>query len=195
MRIDPTRLSARDAYFTLTDCLIPRPIAWILTCDASDRRNLAPFSFFGGVTTQPMTVMVSVGRRSGGARKDTAANLIATGEGVVHIPHRGLGEAMVASSKDDGPQADEVEASGLEAVPSDLVRPPRLAAAAVAMEAKVVHHQEVGAGPVDMFLLEVIRLHVDDAILSEGRVDPTRLDAVGRLSGSGYCSTTEVFEL
>jgi flavin reductase (DIM6/NTAB) family NADH-FMN oxidoreductase RutF len=96
MEIDPAALSPRDAYRFLTACLVPRPIAWISTLDADGRANLAPFSFFGGLSSDPPTVMISVGRRKG-ARKDTARNLVATGEAVIHLPSRALAEAMVAT--------------------------------------------------------------------------------------------------
>ena len=77
MEIDPKTLKVKDAYALLIAVVVPRPVAWASTLDASGRANLAPFSFFGGVTSDPLTVMVSVGRRKG-VKKDTAANLLAT---------------------------------------------------------------------------------------------------------------------
>ena len=180
MQIDPASLSPRDAYQLMIGCVIPRPIAWTSTVDAEGRPNLAPFSFFGGVTTNPMTVMVSVGRR-GGTEKDTGANLKATGEAVVHICTRPLAEAMVATSADAAPGVSEFDLAGLSAVPSTKVSPPRVEAAAIAMEARVANHMEVGNAPVDLFLLEVVYLHLDDAMLTDGLPDPARLRAVGRL--------------
>jgi len=194
MQIDPAALSPRDAYHLMIACVIPRPIAWTSTVDAEGRPNLAPFSFFGGVTSNPMTVMVSVGRR-GGTEKDTGANLKATGEAVVHICTRPLADAMVATSADAAPGVSEFELAGLQAVPSSRVKPPRVEAAAVAMEGRVVHHMEVGQAPVDLFLLEVVHLHLADAMLVDGRPDPARLSAVGRLGGAGYCDTSEPFEV
>lgn len=193
MEIDPSSLSRRDAYFTLTACLIPRPVAWTSTVDADGTPNLAPFSFFGGVASRPMTVMVSVGRRRG-EPKDTAANLLATGEAVVHIPHRPLAEQMVATSAEVAPEVDEFELAGLTAVPSRKVAPPRVAEAAVAMEARLTQHLEV-SGTTDLFLLEVVHLHVADEFLADGRPDAARLRAVGRLGGTQYCDTHDVFDV
>ena len=194
MQIEPAALDRREAYRLLTACVIPRPVAWVSTIDANDRPNLAPFSFFGGVTSDPPTLMLSVGRRKG-ARKDSSANLLEVGEAVVHIPTRPLAEAMVHTSAEVGPEVDEFELAGLARVPATYVRPFRLSAAAIAMEAKVVHHQEVGRTPLDMFLLEVVLFHLADDLLRDGLPDASKLEAVGRLGGLAYCDTSAPFDI
>lgn len=193
MQIDPRALDRRTAYLWLTSSLIPRPIAWITTTDPSGVLNLAPFSFFGGVTSDPMTVMVSIGRRSDGTHKDTARNLLASGEGVVHIPTHDEAELMVASSAGFAPDRSEVEALGLVTAPSVDVAVPRLADARLALEARSVRHLEMGRGPVDVFFLEILRIHAADEIVLDDLPDPARLGAVGRLGGSGYCDTRVPF--
>jgi flavin reductase (DIM6/NTAB) family NADH-FMN oxidoreductase RutF len=192
MEIDPKDLAPREAYQLLTACVIPRPIAWASTVDGTGVVNLAPFSFFGGVTSHPPTVMVSVGRRAG-RPKDTGANLLATGEAVVHIPTRALAAAMVATSADVEPHVDEFALAGLTPVPSVRVRPPRVAEATVALECVRRHHQEVGAGPVDLFLLEVVYVHLRDEDVVDGLPDAGRMAAVGRLGGTLYCDTAAPF--
>ena len=194
MDVDPRTLSPREAYQLLITLVVPRPIAWVSTLDAEGRANLAPFSFFGGVTTHPPIVMVSIGRRDD-SPKDTAANLLATGEGVVHICHRPLAPQMVATSANPSAETDEFELAGLAKAPSLRVAAPRVAAAAVALEVRVDRHLEVGEGPNDVFLLEVLHVHVDDAFVVDGRADPARLQAVGRLGGSLYCDTAAPFEV
>ncbi|MDJ0520468.1 MAG: flavin reductase family protein [Planctomycetota bacterium] len=194
MQIDPSTLTPKDAYLLMTACLVPRPIGWASTVSADGVPNLAPFSYFGGVSSSPMTVMLSVGRRRG-RPKDTGANLLATEEAVLHIATRSLADAMVATSAEAEPDVDEFALAGLTAVPSERVAPPRIAEAAIAMEAVLRHHMEVGAGPVDMFLLEVVRLHLEDDVLVDGRPDPARLAAVGRLGGTAYCDTSYPFHI
>jgi flavin reductase (DIM6/NTAB) family NADH-FMN oxidoreductase RutF len=193
MDIDPRTLSPQSAYQLLTSLVVPRPVAWVSTLDTQGRANLAPFSFFGGVSTHPPIVMVSIGRREG-APKDTAANLLATGEGVVHICHRPLAAEMVATSANPDAATDEFELAGLAKAPAVKVAALRIAAAAVALEAKVERHLEVGAGPNDVFLLEVVHIHVDDAYVVDGLADPAKLEAVGRLGGRLYCDTSAPFE-
>ena len=192
MELDPRTLEPKAAYALMTACVIPRPVGWASTLDADGVRNLAPFSYFGAITSSPMTVMLSVGRRRG-ERKDTARNLLATGEAVLRIAHRPLAEAMVATAAEAGPEVDEFELAGLAAVPSSIVAPPRVADAAIAMEATVVHHMEVGRAPMDVFHLEVVRLHLDERYLVDGLPEPARLAAVGRLGGAGYCDTSNAF--
>jgi flavin reductase (DIM6/NTAB) family NADH-FMN oxidoreductase RutF len=195
MRLDPAGLDRRTNYGLMIACLVPRPIAWVSTLAEDGTPNLAPFSFNGGVTTDPPTLMLSVGRRRDGSRKDTAENILATREAVVHIPTRPLGAAMVVTAADEGPGHDEFEAAGLARVASELVAPARIAEAPVAMETRLVHHQPVGRAPVDLFLLEVVLYHLDDRILAGGLPDPERFDPIGRLGGSLYCGVTPPFAL
>ena len=119
-------LSGRESYRLMIACLIPRPIAWVSTVDLGARTNLAPFSYFGGVTSAPPIVMVSVGRRRG-ERKDTARNLLVSRECVIHICDRPLAEKMVATSADVEHDVDEFELAGLTKAPAVDVRAPRIA--------------------------------------------------------------------
>ncbi len=185
MEIDPAALSRREAYQLMIACVIPRPIAWLSTVSAEGQGNLAPFSFFGGVTSDPPTVMVSIGKVTG-ARKHTADNLLATREGVLHIPTMALAEKMVASAAAVPREVDELALVGLTRVPSSVVRPARIAEAPLALEVVVAEHREWGRAKMDLFLLEVVRVHCDDALLVDGVPDPARLDPVGRLGGQLY---------
>lgn len=194
MDLDPKTLAPRDAYGMLISCVIPRPIAWTSTLAEDGTANLAPFSFFGGVCTDPMTVMVSVGRRRG-EPKDTGRNLLANREAVIHIAHRPLAAKMVGTSAEAAPDVDEFELVGLTKADSVKVAPPRVAEAAVALEAVVARHMEVGNKPVDLFLMEVVHIHVDDAYVVDGRPDPGQLAAVGRLGGTHYCDTAAPFDV
>jgi flavin reductase (DIM6/NTAB) family NADH-FMN oxidoreductase RutF len=194
MQVDPAALAPSEAYRWMIACLVPRPVAWVSTLAADGTPNLAPFSFFGGVTSDPPTVMVSIGRRRG-VKKDTAANLLATKEAVVHIADRAHAERMVLTSKEVGPEVDEFGLAALDRVPATRVKPWRVAGAPIAMEAVLERHFEVGNGPVDMFLLRVVLYHADDRLLVDGLPDPARLAAVGRLGGEGYCDTSAPFRI
>jgi flavin reductase (DIM6/NTAB) family NADH-FMN oxidoreductase RutF len=199
MEIAASSLASRDAYRLLIACVVPRPVAWIGTVDAEGRPNLAPFSFFAGVTASPPTVMVGIGR-SAGRRKDTAANLLATAEAVVHVAPRRLAKEMMFSSIEAAHGVDEAALAGLARVPSVEVIPGRIAGAPLAMEVRVSQHLEVGDGPTDVFLLRILRFHVADEVLAApadpaAGPDPVKLDAVGRLGGDAYCATTDVFRI
>jgi flavin reductase (DIM6/NTAB) family NADH-FMN oxidoreductase RutF len=194
MQIDPSQQSARENYQLLIHCVIPRPIAWLGTVSGGGVNNLAPFSYFGAVTATPPTLMVSVGKRHAGP-KDTARNLLAQREGVVHIPDRTLVERMVRTSAEVEGEVDEFALAGLTAVPATRVNAPRVAEAAVALECRVTQHLEVGSKKNDVFFLEVVYVHLRDDILVGNRPDPSKLQAVGRLGGDGYSDTTQPFYL
>ncbi|MCY3001334.1 MAG: flavin reductase family protein [Planctomycetota bacterium] len=195
MEIDVSTLAPGAAYRWMIACVVPRPIAWVSTLSVAGVPNLAPFSFFGGVTSDPPIVMVSVGRRRDGSRKDTATNLLATREAVVHVPDRERASAMVATSADVAPDVDEFELAGLATLAAVQVRPPRIADAPIAMECSLERHEELGRGPVDLFLLRILRFHVADALLVDGLPDAARLRAVGRLGREDYCDTSATFRI
>ncbi|MEK7704510.1 MAG: flavin reductase family protein [Myxococcota bacterium] len=192
--IDPKSITPHESYRLMIGAVVPRPIAWVSTVNAAGQGNLAPFSFFGAVTSDPPTLVLSVSPRDGRV-KDTTANLLATGEAVIHIPTRTLAERMVATSAEVPPEVDEFALAHLTKAASRKVKPPRIAEAPIAMEAKVVQHQKVGHAPVDMFMLEVVYWHVDEAVLKHDRIDAHALAAIGRLGGLSYCDTAVTFEL
>ena len=187
----------RDNYKILIGAVVPRPIAWVSTLAADGSLNLAPFSFFQAVCPDPPTVIVSVGRRADGRRKDTAVNAEASGEFVVNIVNLELGEAMNTTSGDYPYGMSEFEVAGLETAPSGLVRPPRVAAAPIALECRLARALPVGRGPDDYLLLfgEVVCFYVRDDLYENGRIDATRLQPLGRLAGNQYSKPGEIFEL
>ena len=175
--------------------MIPRPIAWVSTKSKAGIDNLAPFSFYGGVSANPPIVSLGIGRRAG-KHKDTSQNLIDTGECVIHLTSVELSEKMIKTSAELPPEDDEFEIAGLEKAKSTDVKPPRLRDARVALEGKLYRHLEVGNGPGDMLLVEIIRIHIDDGMLDErGRPDSSKLDTLARLGGRQYASLTEAWEI
>jgi flavin reductase (DIM6/NTAB) family NADH-FMN oxidoreductase RutF len=194
MEIRPDELDRRNRYGLLIGALVPRPIAWISTVDADGRRNLAPFSFFGGISANPLLVGIAIGRRKG-TKKDTLSNLEAVGEGVIHVATEELAESMVLSSGDFPEEVDEFDITGLATAPSVLVRPERILDAPVAMEFKVERILEVGDDPDGFVIARILLFHVRDDLLEGGRIQPGRLHAIGRLGGHGYCRTRDIFEI
>ena len=175
--------------------LIPRPIAWVSTRSKEGIDNLAPFSFYGGVSANPPIVSLGIGRRAG-KHKDTTQNLIDTGECIIHLTSVELSEKVVKTSAELPPEDDEFKIAGLEKIKSTNVKPPRLMDAKVALEGKLYRHLEVGNGPGDMLLVEIVRIHIDDDILDErGRPDSSKLDPLARLGGRQYASLTEAWEI
>ena len=197
MRIDPAQTSPRDVYRVMIRAIVPRPIAWVSTRSPDGVNNLAPFSFFTGVTSVPPSIVFAPGRRADdGARKDTLCNVEATGEFVVNVVPRRLAEAMNESAVDYPPEVDEFAAAGLTPVPGEVVTAPRVAESPVQMECRLMRVVPVGPrGPGGGALVvgEIVMIHVDDAVVRDGRVDAGLLDPLARLGGMEYASLGERF--
>lgn len=198
MEIDLRALPARDAYGWISSLIIPRPIAWVSTLDANDRSNLAPFSFFNGVTASPPTLLFIPVNLRDGSKKDTILNLEEIPECVVHIVPHNLAEQMNACAAHLPRGESEFAAFGITPAPSLKVRPLRVATAPAAFECRVRQIVPVGDGPLaaHIVIADILHLHVRDDILnSHGGVDPAKLDAVGRLGREDYTTTRDRFTL
>jgi flavin reductase (DIM6/NTAB) family NADH-FMN oxidoreductase RutF len=188
LELDPAALQARERYFLLTSVVVPRPIAWVSTLDAEGGRNLAPYSYFNACSATPPIVHFT-----STTSRDSIANVIATGEFVVNIVSDDIAEAMRVSSAAFADGEDEFELAGLRAAPSRTVKPPRVARAKVALECRLRQILEIGEGT--MAFGDVLHVHVERSVWREGRVDPTLLRPVGRLSGQDYTTVADVYKL
>lgn len=198
MVIDFTTLSARDAYGWMSGTIIPRPIAWVSTISADGCPNLAPFSFFQGVTANPPTLMfVPVNDRNGG-KKDTVRNLEQVPEFVVNLVNGALTEQMNQTATTLPYGQSEFERFGVVPAPSSRVRPPRVAAAPVAFECRLDRIVLIGEGPLAAHVVfgRILLAHVDEAVLdAQGLPAVEKLDLIGRLSGNAYARLTDRFEV
>ncbi|WP_108683393.1 flavin reductase family protein [Methyloceanibacter sp. wino2] len=182
----------RDPFMALVS---PRPIGWISTLDAEGVVNLAPYSFFNAVSTNPHFVMFS-----SGGRKDSQRNAEETGEFVCSLATYDLRDAMNRTSKHVEPHVDEMVLAGLSPAPSTIVAPPRVAESPVAFECKywrTIDLPGVDGGPGNhaIVLGQVVGIHIDDDALVDGRVDVTKLRPIARLGYQDYAVIDEVFEL
>lgn len=174
----------------------PRPIGWISTVAADGSLNLAPYSFFNALGTNPHLVMFS----SEGA-KDSATYASETGEFVVNLVTRDLVDRMNASSIDAPRGVSEFGHAGLTPVPSRLVKPPRVGEAHAALECKVteiVRPRGLDGRTGDRFAVfgEVVGVHIDEAMLDEnGLFDIVRAGTVARLGYMDYAAVTETFSM
>ena len=160
--------------------------------------NLAPFSFFQGVTASPPTLMfVPVNNRDGG-KKDTVRNIELVPEFVVNLVPRALAESMNKTASLLPYGESEFEAFGIAAAPSLRIRPPRVAAAPVAFECALHQVVHIGAGPLaaNVIFGRILAAHVSDEVLGPGGLpDARKLDLVGRLGGEDYSTTRDTFTL
>lgn len=198
MRFDPAQLRPGEIYRLMIGVITPRPIAWVSTVSPAGITNLAPFSFFNGVAANPPTLVFSPVNRRDGSRKDTVRNIEASGEFVVNVVTWDAREAMNCSSEDLPYEVSEFERCGVATLPSERVRPPRVAASPVQMECVLHQLVPVGDGPLaaQVVIGRILLVHVDERVLDpQGRVDPRALDTIGRMGGDGYVRTTDLFSM
>jgi flavin reductase (DIM6/NTAB) family NADH-FMN oxidoreductase RutF len=184
----------------MTQTLIPRPIAWVLSENADGGLNLAPFSYFNAVCSDPPLIMVSVGKKPDGSFKDTRVNIEQRGHFVVHIPRRDQVELVSASSATLDAGDSEVVRLGLETRPFQGFGLPRLADCAVAYACEAWEIHELGDLPQSLILGRVRRLYLDDRLAGRDekgrlRVDAARLDPLGRLGPDQYLVGGEVIRV
>ncbi len=198
MQLDFSALDARTAYQWMISTILPRPIAWVSTISADGKTNLAPFSFFQGITANPPTLMfVPVNNRQG-VKKDTVRNIEAVPEFVVNLVSHELGGQMNRTAALLPYGDSEFEKFGIAAAPSTKVRPPRVAAAPVAFECTLDRIVHIGEGPLaaNVVFGRIHAAHINDAVLgADGRPDARKLDLIGRLGGEDYATTREIFTI
>ncbi len=204
MHLDPATLSVADRYKLLIGCIVPRPIAFVSTVSPAGDLNLAPFSFFAGVGSNPMTLLFCPANKADGSEKDSLRNAkpIAeggTGEFVVNIVAHEFARRMAACAEPLGYGESEFDLSGLTPVPSVKVRPPRVAESPASFECRTVQVIRTNPGRQaggNIVIGEVVYVHVRDGLTNERfHTDPALLDAIGRMGGLGYCTTRDRFEV
>lgn len=198
MEIDFSRIAARDAYGWMASTIMPRPVAWVSTISAEGITNLAPFSFFQGVTSNPPTLMFVPVNTRDGHKKDTVRNIEAVPEFVVNLVPFALAEAMNETAALMPYGESEFTAFGIEAKASLVVKAPRVALAPVAFECRLHSIVPIGEGPLaaNVVFGSIKHLYVADSVLDgSGQPDPLKLDLVGRMGGELYTRTKDLFAI
>ena len=180
-------------------CVVPRPIGWITTISEDGEVNLAPYSYFNACGENPPMVMFSGGPRPEGPKKDTVANCETQGEFVCNMSTWALREEMNLSSLDIPAGEDETKLAGLETVPSTLVKPPRLKASPIHLECiyyqtVVMPHRVRDEGNRVVFG-QVVGIHIDDSVMTDGFVDIEKVQPIARLGYFDYTVVRETFEM
>ena len=196
MELDLTGPLREHAYMILAGLVTPRPIALTTTIDLEGRVNAAPFSFFNVLGDSPPIVGICPGDREPGVAKDTARNIRLTHEFVVNLVDESIAVQMSRCSAPLPPGENELVPSGLTAVPSSVVKPPRIAEAPASLECRC--HTILEIGDNRLIIGEVLRVHVEDGILDPETwlVRPGKYAPIGRMQAPHwYCKTSDLFEM
>ncbi len=197
MELDPESLPVRERYRLMIATILPRPIAWVSTISPDGRPNLAPFSFFTGITAQPMSVCFAPVNNRDGVVKDTLINIRATRQFVVNLVDEANAEKMNQTAANYPYGVSEFEKAGLTPLASVKVRPPRVQESPIHMECELIQIVTLSEGPLggNLVIGRVVHLHVGDAVWNGGKPRHQDLKAVGRMEGDWYSRTTDAFEL
>jgi flavin reductase (DIM6/NTAB) family NADH-FMN oxidoreductase RutF len=193
MRILLADLKPHERQHWLTPVIAPRPIAFVSTVSAAGTGNLAPFSFFAmGGGNPPSVAFCPIADRHG-RPKHTLANVRATGECTINVVSRAMAERVNLASAPWPEEVDEFDAAGFTRVPSELVRPPRVAESPAALECRVFQVVPHGEGPLHStwVICEVLVLHVaDEALAADGLPDTARLHPAARMGRNEWAHVT-----
>lgn len=198
MEFDFAKLAPDERYKILTSTIVPRPIAWVTTLSTSGAGNAAPFSFFNAMSKDPPILALGIQTKANGGVKDTARNILDTGEFVVNLVPESAAHAMSHKSIGAPPEIDELSLANVATLPSIAVKPPRIAASPVSFECKL--HTPIELKPNQLIILgEILHAHVADAAILDAQrfyVDTPRLGLIGRMHGTGwYARVHDLFQI
>src|SRR3989338_8712043 len=196
--INTKEIPFQERYKLLIGSIVPRPIGFVSTISPKGIYNLAPFSFFNGVCSEPMTVLFCPAiRGSDGQEKDTLKNIKATKEFVVNIVSEEIAEKMNQCSAEYPYGVDEFKESGLTPALSTVVKPPLVKEAKINMECKLLHLVEIGNKPGGgtVVIGEVVYFHASEDVYKDGKIILNKLKPVARLGGTDYARVTDIFSL
>jgi flavin reductase (DIM6/NTAB) family NADH-FMN oxidoreductase RutF len=203
MSFDPEKLDVAERYKLMVGAIVPRPIAFVSTVSPDGRENLAPYSFFCGVGSNPMTVAFCPASKGDGTDKDSLRNSLPAPEGVGHFVVNVATEAyareMAACGEELAWGESEFDLSGLTPAPSVVVRPPRVLESPVAFECEtldVIRTNPGAPGGGNLVLGRVVWVHAAEGLVDERfHVDADALAAIGRMGGAAYVRTRDRFDL
>lgn len=186
-------LSADEAYRLLTGAIVPRPIAWITTLNDNGAVNAAPFSSFNYVAHSPPALAVNIARRDG-SLKDTARNIVSSGEFVVNVATIQNIDIVHASSADFSPDISECDILEIPLEASQFVRPPRIAVSPIQCECRLL--QQIPLGEVNtLYIGEVVAFHLSTSVFDGRRIDVHQLQPIARLGGPFYAQVGPLTKL
>ena len=199
MIIDPQKLSFQENHKIMIGSILPRPIALVSTVSLDGKNNLAPFSYFNGVCSNPPTIMFAPARRGyDGKTKDTLNNIESMKEFVINIVSEDFAAQMVSCSTDYEPDIDEFSISKLTPIKCVKIKSSRVQEARISYECELHKIIPVGnSGPGGGFVVigTIVLFHIDDELYDNGHINIQELNPIGRLAGNKYTRVQDTLEI
>ncbi len=196
MKIEPANLDRQELHELLGSAIAPLPVTFISTVGEDGIYNAAPVSLITIVCYKPPIICVSIGLQRG-QKKDTSRNIEFSQDFVVNIMDETLIKPTIQASANYPSDVDEIKEVGFTAIASDKVKSPRIAESQVSLECQLVQRLELGEGENfrNVVFAEVVVTHIKDELWVAGKIDPSKLRAVGRVGEGIYCRTRDLFEM
>jgi flavin reductase (DIM6/NTAB) family NADH-FMN oxidoreductase RutF len=200
MILNPHEMSQKDRYKLTTGAIVPRPIAWVSSMDREGNLNVAPYSFFTAVSTDPLILLFAPQSPAAGQQKDSYFNVLETGEFVINIVNEETAAAMSKTAALLERGQSEFEYAGLTPAPSHKIAVPRVAEAPIAFECTLhqvmtFNNMKPGGGAAVFGLVQNIYIRDDIYDAERKYVLLDKLQPIGRLSGNLYTHIHDTFEM
>jgi flavin reductase (DIM6/NTAB) family NADH-FMN oxidoreductase RutF len=197
IEIDFRRISTGEAYKLQIGSIVPRPIAWVSTISAQGLPNLAPFSYFNGICSNPPALLFCPVNHPDGREKDTLRNIRETGDFVVNIATEELVGAVNQTAAEYSADVNEFSAGGVTAVASMLVKSPRVVESPIQFECRLLQVVDVGSGGNSGHIVigQIVYGHFAPTVYSNGKIQLEALKPLARLAGTTYGPVRETFDL
>lgn len=198
MEINPDNLESKQRYKLLTGSVLPRPIAFVSTCDSRNRRNLAPFSFYNAVCFNPIILaFFPIRYKQDDELKDTARNIKETGEFVINASNEFMAEQINVASGRYKAEVDEFEVTGLTPVQSIKVKPPGVKQSPIQFECILEKMVSVGEdrGGADAIFGRVVYIRIENDLIDDYKIDVKKLKPIARLAGDSYSQLGKIFDI
>jgi flavin reductase (DIM6/NTAB) family NADH-FMN oxidoreductase RutF len=198
VKLDVEKLSYGERHKLLGNIIVPRPIFLVSTLSESGNPNLAPYSLSNIICYTPAMVFLTPMRKNRGEKKDTLVNIEQTQEFVINMVTEDMAQQMTVASRAYPPEVNEFKMSGLTPIPSDLVKPPRVAESPFNLECRLTQVIPLGSpGEItaDMILGVILRAHIADNYYNGGAVDTPSAHLIGRMGLGFYTRTRDLFKM
>jgi len=200
MNLNFSDFSANQRYHLITQTIIPRPIAWVLTDSSNGSFNLAPFSYFTAVSSAPPILMLSVGKKPNGDNKDTLTNIISNEKMVIHIASEQHANLVTQTSQTLAHGESELINAKLATTDFANFSLPRLAQCDIAYGCELYEIKELGDVPQSLIFVEVKQVHINDKVADIDekqriKVHADRIKPLARLGGGEYATIEEPFNI
>jgi len=194
MIIDFQQQTALTRYHLLTQTVVPRPIAWVLSENEDNSVNLAPFSFFNAICSEPPLLVISIGKKATGEAKDTRRNILSGRDCVIHIASVAHANAVSLSATDLQYGDSEVKHGQLAVTEFPGCPLPRLRDCHIAYHCRLYDSHEIGPHQQAIIYVEVLQLYVKDDVITHSEhngkqrytIDTQKVDPLARLGGATY---------